>query len=162
MSDAVPVAQRALLTRIARGGELEDPARVPNLGEFTDPQLFYPAEEPFLVEVVLPIAELFEGVGMDEMSLVAAGATREGELARFGGIRDWMAHTGPWEALCAAPVIATVDEKLEVSYADGWHRALLAQRDFGLTEVPVVVVCPGATINRIWEIYDTEDAAPAP
>jgi len=148
-----------VLARVAHGEEVEDPSAVPNLAEFIDPQLFYPPEEPFLVKAMLPIAALYGPEDMDEAYLTSSVSSVEEERARFDGIRQWMQGIGPEAALRAAPIIAAVDDGPTLVTADGWHRCLVAQRDFGLDEVPAVIVCPGNTINQLWELFPEE--APA-
>jgi len=150
------------LERIARGSEVEDTAAVPNLAEFIDPQLFYPPEEPYVVEAMLPIAALYGPEDMDEAYLVSAGCSLEEERARFEGIRQWMLEIGPEAALRIAPIIAVVDDGPTLVSADGWHRCLVAQRDFGLEEVPAVIVCPGNTINQVWHLFPERSMEPEP
>jgi hypothetical protein len=149
----------AALELIAQAWEIEDPDAVPNLAEFIDPQLFYPPEDPFMVEAMMPIAALYGSEDMDEAKLASNNRTLEAEKARFEGIRQWMRQMGPEVALRAAPIIAAVDDKLEFSCADGWHRCVGAQKDFGIEEVPVVVVCPGNTIHQIWRMFPEESEA---
>ena len=124
---AQPDANDASLALIAQAWEIEDPEAVPNLAEFIDPQLFYPPEDPFIVETMMPIASLYGSEDMDEAKLASDNRTQETEKARFEGIRRWMRQMGPEAALRAAPIIGAVDDKLRFSCADGWHRCLVAQ-----------------------------------
>lgn len=67
------------------------------------------------------------------------GETDEEARERFGKVRAWMGgRGGPDAALQESPIILLLDDG-DLTLVDGWHRCVVAYRDFGATEVTAMV-----------------------